>query len=166
MYINRVLGFSVYVVTFLKQLERLHLPWMKKVCSFALLTGARMNEILSLTWDKIDFVRKIAIVSNEVAKSGKARALPLNDEALKLLRGLTIDEGNSYVFHRNTKKRIGRIDWVDFHRAMELSNIKNFRFHDLRHTWASWHAQAGTPLYTLKELGGWETLEMVKNTHI
>lgn len=88
----------------LNLIENLRLPWMKNVCSFALLTGARMNEILSLTWDKIDFMRKIAIVSNEVAKSGKARALPLNDGALKLLRGLTIDEGNSYVFHRNTKK--------------------------------------------------------------
>lgn len=139
----------------------LQLPWMKNVCLFALMTGARMNEILSLTWDKVDFDRKIAIVTNDVAKSGKARSLPLNDEALALLLKL-LENKREYVFHRNTNRKIGRIDWVDFHRAMERSNITNFRFHDLRHTWASWHVQAGTPLYTLKELGGWETLEMVK----
>lgn len=37
-----------------------------------------------------------------------------------------------------------------------------FTFHDLRHTWASWHVQAGTPLHVLQELGGWESAEMVR----
>lgn len=45
--------------------------------------------------------------------------------------------------------------------------ISNFRFHDIRHTWASWHVQDGAPLMVIKELGGWETIEMVqKHAHM
>jgi integrase len=46
--------------------------------------------------------------------------------------------------------------------ALKRSDIEDFRWHDLRHTWASWHAQGGTPLFALQELAGWETEKMVR----
>ncbi|MBC9130664.1 site-specific integrase [Frischella sp. Ac13] len=148
-------------------IHNLRLQWMKDVCFFALSTGARMSEIFTLTWHNVDFVNRVATVTNENAKSGKARALLLNNDAIELIRKLRLRNNCEYVFTRSTNRRVYDIDRRDFKQACEQSGIDNFHFHDLRHTWASWHVQAGTPLYTLKNLGGWETLEMVnKYAHL
>jgi integrase len=143
-------------------IQNLRLQWMKDVCFFALSTGARMSEIFTLTWHNVDLVNRVATVTNDNAKSGKARALLLNHDAVELIRKLRFRNKCEYVFTRSTNKRVYDIDRRDFSDACQLSGIEDFHFHDLRHTWASWHVQAGTPLFTLKELGGWETLEMVK----
>lgn len=140
-------------------IDSLNTDIMRKISSFALLTGARRGEILSLTWENIDMENRNAIVTAENAKSGRARPLPLNDEAILILR--ECDMSCEFVFTANGE-RLTDIDRKDFAQATIKSGISDFRFHDLRHTWASWHVQNGTPLMMLKEMGGWETLEMVK----
>lgn len=148
-------------------LKNIKLPWLYNVCFFALSTGARQNEILSLTWSNVDFINKLATVTADNAKSGRARSLPLNSSAIELLRELRFKSNDGYVFTRKDGKRISKVDHRLFQLAVQATGLRDFRFHDLRHTWASWHVQAGTPLYTLKTMGGWETLEMVnKYAHL
>lgn len=134
--------------------------WIRDAAQFALLTGMRAGEILKLRWADVDLPRAAAWVTADHAKSGRARAVPLNAEAVAVIRrriGTHMDR----VFTRNGKPQ-KQVDPKMFARACARAGLKDFRFHDLRHTWASWHVQAGTPLFVLKELGGWETLEMVK----
>jgi integrase len=49
-----------------------------------------------------------------------------------------------------------------WYQALDRAGIEDFRWHDLRHTWASWHVQQGTPLFALQEMGGWESTSMVR----
>jgi len=59
-------------------------------------------------------------------------------------------------------KPIRQVNTKAWRKALRRLGIEDFRWHDLRHTWASWHVQSGTPLHVLQELGGWETAEMVR----
>lgn len=140
-------------------INNLNLEWMKQLVSLALLTGMRKGELLSLTWKNVDLDRKLAYVTADNAKSKKARPVPLNDEAVLLLR--SIPKLYDLVFTNNGNRKIV-YSREDFSRAIKRTGLTDFTFHDLRHTWASWHVQRGTPLMALKEMGGWETLEMVK----
>lgn len=140
-------------------INNLKLKWMKDLVSLALLTGARQGELLSLTWRNVDLDKGVAIITAENAKSKRGRPLPLNEEAVNILKNMP--RKFDYIFTRTGKKK-NSIGLEDFARAIKLTRLVDFRFHDLRHTWASWHVQNGTPLMILKEMGGWETLEMVK----
>ena len=64
-----------------------------------------------------------------------------------------------FTYRGKSVKQVNTRAWKQ---ALKRAGIENFRWHDLRHTWASWHVQAGTPLHVLQELGGWESVEMVR----
>lgn len=134
--------------------------WLKHAIQMALATGMRSGEILKLEWSEVDLKRKVAWVTAEKSKSFSARAIPLNDLALRVIHE-RIGTHPKYIFTRNGSPQ-KHIDPKMFQRACLKAGIEDFTFHDLRHTWASWHVQQGTPLFALKELGGWKTLEMVK----
>ncbi|TKI06232.1 tyrosine-type recombinase/integrase [Martelella alba] len=145
----------------------------KPVVIFALATGLRRSNIIDLEWQQINLQRKVAWINPENAKAGKAIGVALNDTACKVLRD-QIGRHSRYVFvhtsawHRadGTKTQEVRKMRVDDNSAwrtgLRRAGITDFRFHDLRHTWASWLVQAGVPLSALQEMGGWESIEMVR----
>ncbi|UNH43578.1 site-specific integrase [Moellerella wisconsensis] len=142
--------------------------YLKPVITFALATGLRRSNIIGLEWSQVDLVRKVAWINPEQSKNYRAIGVSLNDTACQIIRD-QIGRHTKYVFVRERKEK-GVIDMVPmrvdankaFKSAMRNAGIEGFRFHDLRHTWASWLIQAGVPLSALQEMGGWESIEMVK----
>ncbi|MFM1262507.1 site-specific integrase [Yersinia enterocolitica] len=146
---------------------------LKSIVVFALATGLRRSNIVDLQWQDVDLQRKVAWIHPEESKSGQAIGVALNDTACRLLRA-QVGNHKKWVFvhQKSSTKSDGtkaaevrkmRVDGNTAWRlALKRAGIDNFRFHDLRHTWASWLVQAGVPLTVLQEMGGWESIEMVQ----
>jgi site-specific recombinase XerD len=130
---------------------------IKPIVIIALNTGLRRGEIFNLQLGDIDLTHRLLTVRGEEAKSGHTRTIPLNSEALRAVE-TWLEESDStdstYVFPSpKTGRGLVTIKtaWRDL---LKLANLKDFRFHDLRHTFASNLAMKGADLYSIKELLG------------
>ena len=102
----------------------------------------------------------MAWIHPDQAKARKAIAVPLNAEAVLIIRGwIGSHETHVFSFREMPSRQVSTKAW---YQALGRAGIEDFRWHDLRHTWASWHVQNGTPLHALQELGGWESPHMVR----
>jgi integrase len=132
----------------------------------ALCTGARAGELLALRWPDVDLTRGIAIAQD--TKNGDRRQLPLTGPALQVLkdrrRVRRID--TDLVFPDPALTLEGKprpYDYAkDFQEATKRAQIENFRFHDLRHSAASYLAMNGATLVEIAAVLGHKTLAMVK----
>jgi len=127
---------------------------------FALATGLRQRNVCRLEWSQVDLQKRMAWIHPDQAKARKAIGVALNSEAVGVLRN-QIGQHHQFVFAFNGKP-IWQVNTKAWRNAVKKAGLEDFRWHDLRHTWASWHAQAGTPLNILQEMGGWECAEMVR----
>jgi len=127
---------------------------------FSLATGLRKSNVTGLLWSQVDLAGRRAWIHADQAKGGKAIAVPLSSEAVEVLRGELFKHPTHVFTYRGNK--VNQINTKAWRAALVRAGITNFRWHDLRHTWASWHVQAGTPLAVLKELGGWADYDMVQ----
>jgi integrase len=135
----------------------LHLSVMAR---FSLETGLRKANVTDLQWSQVDLVRRCAWIHPDQAKARRAIAVPLSPSAVEIVRS-QFGKCQSHVFSYRGRP-VSVVNNKAWQAALKRAGIEDFRWHDLRHTWASWHAQAGTPLNVLQELGGWESVEMVR----
>ena len=133
---------------------------LSDMAAFSLATGLRASNVTGLQWSAVDLSRRLAWVHPDQAKARKAIPVPLNADAVSLVRK-QIGKHLTFVFSYRGKP-ITQVSTKAWYGALERAGISDFRWHDLRHTWASWHVQNGTPLFALQELGGWSSTEMVR----
>lgn len=144
------------VTTLLKELP----AHQRDLVLFALHTGLRQSNVLKLEWSRINLELKHAWVEAEQSKNRHPIAVPLNDEAMAILhRQLGKHPARVFTY---AGKPLGNANTRAWRNALKRAGITDFRWHDLRHTWATWHRQAGTPTHELQRLGGWKTSAMVE----
>jgi integrase len=130
---------------------------LKPIVIVALHTGMRKGEILGLKWHDIDIKRNIIHLYD--TKNGEKREVPMNEIVQKTIIGVLKNPESQYIFCNKDGKPYGNVR-KSFFTALKKAGITNFRFHDLRHTFASQLVMSGVDLNTVRELLGHKSLEM------
>ena len=118
-------------------------------------TGLRCGELLKLRWTSVDFNRRLLTVEGRNAKSRQTRHVPLNDEAANVLhRWREQSGGKGRLFDVATGFK------TSWEKLLKRAGITRFRWHDLRHHFASRLVQRGVPLNTVRDLLGHSTVQM------
>lgn len=123
----------------------------------ALYTGMRRGEIYNLQWEDIDLQRGIIYVLD--TKNSEAREVRMADIVRRALVSIKRHPESSYVFCKKDGTKYGSLK-KSFLKALDKSGIMNFRFHDLRHTFASHLVMNNIDLNTVRELLGHKSLRM------
>jgi len=131
---------------------------LKPIVITALNTGMRKGEILSLKWDNVDLRHGFILL--DITKNGERREIPINETLRTILQGLTRRLDVPYVFFAIETGKPFQDVKRSFNTALRKIGIRDFHFHDLRHTFASHLVMAGIDITTVKELLGHKTLTM------
>ena len=138
-------------------LTNIHDETMKDIVLFAVNTGLRQMEILTLEWSQVNFKDGILILHNQnhLTKSKKVRSLPLNKAAMEILNKQREKIGSELVFMRAGKPFTQSFVSHKFKRYVKRSKLNpKLSFHALRHTFASWLVQRGVSIYQVSKLLG------------
>jgi integrase len=140
-------------VRLLKACRRLEDGWLLAIVVVALETGLRRGELLGLTWERVDFGR--GVIRLEITKSGRRPEVPMRQTVYDVLSGLP--GGRTGRLRPDIDRYRLRRAWEA---AVEAAGLEDFRFHDLRHTFASRFVMRGGGLPALQQILGHSTLAM------
>lgn len=135
--------------------------YLKPMVILSLNTGIRRGSLFSLEWSDVDFKNEVLTLRASANKSGRTYHVPLNSTALETLRKWrSQSKGDRLVFV--SPKNRGRFDNCNtsWEEVLRMAGIENFRWHDMRHTFASNLVMAGVDLNTVRELMGHADLKM------
>ncbi|HJO55784.1 MAG TPA: site-specific integrase [Candidatus Scalindua sp.] len=130
---------------------------LKPIVVIALNTGMRRSEIFNLKWEQVDLRHGFILL--DTSKNGERREIPINTTLEYLFKEIPHSVESVYVFTGKTGKPLTDIK-KGFHTALRKAGIHGFRFHDLRHTFASQLVMSGIDLVSVKELLGHKSLTM------
>lgn len=141
---------------------------LKAPASFAVRTGLRQANVLGLRWRCVDLERGMAFIEGMDSKSGNAIGVPLDPDAVEILKTVKGQHPEwCFTFRGKPFKDIKTSFMAACIRAglgkFTDDGYMGFTWHGLRHTWATWQAQNGTPLEVIKDLGGWTDMRMLDN---
>lgn len=147
-----------------KQLPSLHdLPFtdhLKPMVLVSLNTGMRRGELFDLKWSAVNFETKTITAAGDTTKTSDTRHIPMNKEAVSVLESWKKQAGKSrYVFPSQEGGRLEDVKsaWL---KLLERAKIEGFRWHDMRHDFASRLVMAGVPLNTVRDLLGHADIKM------
>lgn len=128
---------------------------VKPLIVLSINTGCRRGELFDLTWSNVDLDRRILTVTGATAKSKRTRHIPLNREATLVLQGwrAQAEETDGLVFLNEAGERFDRVNF-SWRRLLKDADIAAFRWHDMRHHFASRLVMGGVDLNTVRELLG------------
>lgn len=135
---------------------------LKPLVITALNTGMRRGEIFNLTWKDVDLEKKIITVEGTTSKSGQSRYISINDELLDtLIKWKKQTPSDSYAFPGKNGKRLDNIK-KSWENLLVRAKIEGFRWHDIRHTFASNLVMAGISLYQVRDILGHSDFSMTQ----
>jgi integrase len=132
----------------------------RPIVVMALNTGMRKGEILKLKWENVDLQNNFILLNQDQTKNAERKEIPINSTLRESLKSVTRRLDIPYVFYNPKTEKPYKNMVKSFDSALRRAGIKDFVFHDLRHTFASRLVIAGVDLATVRELLGHKTLTM------